>query len=1593
MHPSGHSMNKMPLRARPSFLSQSIVAAIESLENRRFLSALPPNVGLPFTLEFDRSVTGVRDRDGTGTGFQRTQGNRLGTESQPQRIDIRPTSGILEVQTIGSRTTGGPFQADNTLSNGLQSLFDARTRFTVSTRIQGPLTQFETPGREAGIYIGQTHDRFVSLTIAGTADGPRIRFYAEGTLATEFILPRGPLGQRAAVSGLSSVSRLDLMLIARPTDGTIDAYYGFGGESLRRVGSTLRLDNDLRGQIFRNQQRAGVIAFNRSTSNQVRIRFDRFAIGNTEPDNVRPEILGSTPANGATGVARDAGIVLQVRIFGDGVGVDGATLTGATRIVRVSDNNVITGTANTSGGGDTFVFTPSQILQANTQYRFEVGSTARDTAGNAFLPFTTTFRTGTTTNQNFSINWEQLSSGSWTTDRRFSHVAIGPDNRFYASDLDGFIYRASINADGTLASPTIIDTIRDNNGGVARFISGFAFDPRSTNNNVTLWVNHTEFNQDNTSTGTNFTSRLSRLSGSVLQTYADALVNLPRSTRDHVPGVPVFGPDGNLYFGIGSMSSEGASDAIWANRNESLLTAAIVRLDISDIETRMLSAGALDVRTIDVGGSYDPFASNAPLTLYATGIRNAFQVYWSDGRLYAAGNRSGTGGNTPGTPVDINSNPVRNRRIDFDTDGPYNGGTIPALSGINNAANTPDPLIVVQEGRYYGHPNPSRAEYVAYGGNPTSGVDPNEVPQYPVGTQPDRNFAVQALDFTVSTSPNATIRYQNTDAFGGQLAGKLIVGRFSSGKDLVAVTLDGSGNPTGFQSITPRSFNFDGPLSVVENPANGNLYVVDMRRESSDPDLQFRGRIWLLRPISSPGLVAASVRTTPASVSPASVAPTFTVSSRQLSFTDVAGSSESRTQQITVTNSGRSSISLAGSAVRLTGSNASNFRIVSRSASIAAGRTGRIIIAFDAPVGASTNGIQTATLVVRPSGASSNTNIQLRGLPTAGTRGTNEPSLQRLFDLFNINVRAGDAEPSTTPLNPGGTSNAISAPRFEKSGSAPITVQPLTSFTEGTNGTSSILGYYRPGTPERTTEFLRFSQNDEQTASPIAVGATSFDPGSTAFALSAKFPRFTNTDGSSRVVFGEDSLNTWEPNTSERNKVRVYPLRDASGRVAANSYIVAFEAFTQIPGDYQDAVYILRGVKLAASGSFLSAVSTEASVNAPVDPSRLVFNRVQNPNLEFGNIVRDTNTLQLRNTGSTSLRVSGISISSGAPFAVVGSSSFTINSGQTRNISVRFTAQSGPELREGTLSIRSNASNGSTLNVPLAGLWQNWSEDNPNTGITVEPSAASIVRAFGLATRLTNASQSLNTGGATTAVGEEVLSPFWRVADTSQPVTVRAIATYRQVNLPGTLRWYPRNDATTFTNILSGNNIAAQSVLPNSQTDPSSPAQAIFSPSSDEFGFRVENIFSDPAETGRFFGVDRDLHQFRFYPARDSSGVTQPNSWVVLMDNFSEEFVNYDFQDAVYLIQNISPADLPQTPRLLSGVEQGGRNRLTWAGDSNVANYDVLRGRTATGSFTRVANGITSTTFNDSTIDGTWFYQVIARDSRGRVGTAAIVSV
>lgn len=464
-----------------------------------------------------------------------------------------------------------------------------------------------------------------------------------------------------------------------------------------------------------------------------------------------------------------------------------------------------------------------------------ITGSVEDYSGNPVAPYTSLFTTGpVATNELQQVKFEKVpltkASGQYTT------LTFGPDGKLYALGLDGLIKRFEVNEDGTLRNPDSLYSLQDAYGSrQQRLAIGLAFDPASTPQNLVAYVTHCSFML---SDGPDWDGKLTRLSGANLQQVQDVLVNLPRSAKDHLTNSIAFGPDGALYISQGSNTAMGAADKTWSFRKEHLLSASLLRLDLN-----RLTSLPLNVKTKDGGGTYDPYAPYAPLTIFATGFRNAYDLVWhSNGQLYVPSNGSSKGGSTPSSVIGYISPSGKM----------YSGHYVPEVTNLQQPQR--DFLFRVEIGGYYGHPNPVRGEFVMNGGNPTPITDPGEVYEYQVGTWPDPNWREYVYDFQDHKSPNGIIEYKSS-TFNGALKGKLLVVRYSTSNDILILTPGGPEQNIISSSEGATIEGLNGlimPLDLTEDVRNGNIYVAELGSE----------RITLLRPKSVPTEKAAATAST-----------------------------------------------------------------------------------------------------------------------------------------------------------------------------------------------------------------------------------------------------------------------------------------------------------------------------------------------------------------------------------------------------------------------------------------------------------------------------------------------------------------------------------------------------------------------------------------------------------------------------------------------------------------------------------------------------------------------------------------------------------
>lgn len=503
-----------------------------------------------------------------------------------------------------------------------------------------------------------------------------------------------------------------------------------------------------------------------------------------------PRVALVEPSDGARGVSPDVRPTLLLRDAHDGL--DLSTLAGA-RLVRVRDQVEVPADATLDSEGRV-VLQPRAALDAATDYNVFVTADLRDRAGRGATPFIAGFTTAGDAQSD--VRFEQIELPT-TRGNHYTCVAIGPDGALWASTDDGRLMRFALLPDGTVdagRAPETFDALQRAHDG-PRLLTGFCF---GSEPELTVYAAHGFYAFEN---APDFTGVVSRLSGPRLARCDDLVVGLPRSTGDHLTNGPSFGPDGALYVPQASNTACGAPDPTWGMRPERPLNAAVLRLDLAK-----LTNGPLDVRP----DAYDASAAGAPLTVYGSGVRQAYDLLWhSNGRLYAPVNGSSAGGNAPGHDA------------------------TPALVGVSVAED--DFLFDVRPGRYYGHPVPARGEHVLNGGNPTAAHDFAETVSYPVGVAPEPHWERPAFVFGQHVSANGIAEYTG----GGPLRGAVLVCRYNRPGDVMVLWLNADGSVGRAVGDVPGLSGLRNPLDVCVEPRSGGVYVSEFGAQ----------RIVLCRPI------------------------------------------------------------------------------------------------------------------------------------------------------------------------------------------------------------------------------------------------------------------------------------------------------------------------------------------------------------------------------------------------------------------------------------------------------------------------------------------------------------------------------------------------------------------------------------------------------------------------------------------------------------------------------------------------------------------------------------------------------------------------
>ncbi|UWR25066.1 tandem-95 repeat protein [Sulfitobacter sp. S223] len=467
-----------------------------------------------------------------------------------------------------------------------------------------------------------------------------------------------------------------------------------------------------------------------------------------------------------------------------------------------------------------------------------------------------------------AINFNQVGSFQGISDgpnviSNPTSLQFGPDGRLYVAEQNGTVnaftvtiedgqYVATDHEALTLASGLgVVTGLQNHNddgslsGEANRQVTGIVV--AGTAENPVLYISSSDprissNGEVNLDTNSGIVTQVSWTGTEWVQ--LDLIRGLPRSEENHATNGMVLSPDGEtLYLAVGGNTNNGAPSSFFSYTGEYALSGSVLEIDLVDLASRPVLQDAdggqggtvrdyvydlptlddpsvandgvrEDANGMDVNG---PFGGNdglnmavlpadAPLRIFADGFRNPYDLVMSpSGQLYTVDN--GSNGNLGGDPVVVDGEASQQ---------PNNGGTGAA-----------EPLFLIEDGGYYGHPNPARSNqnlsWTVYddNGNPDGSVTPNTVSDLsalvPDGVQIADGFLIDPSKFTgdpvrlaesgvrvphssvesnslvtVGSSSNGLVYYNsNGTAFDGALDGSLLVTQFND--NLTVLNLNDAG--------------------------------------------------------------------------------------------------------------------------------------------------------------------------------------------------------------------------------------------------------------------------------------------------------------------------------------------------------------------------------------------------------------------------------------------------------------------------------------------------------------------------------------------------------------------------------------------------------------------------------------------------------------------------------------------------------------------------------------------------------------------------------------------------------------------------------
>lgn len=319
----------------------------------------------------------------------------------------------------------------------------------------------------------------------------------------------------------------------------------------------------------------------------------------------------------------------------------------------------------------------------------------------------------------------------------------------------------------------------------ARTVLGLTFDPRDTEPrpyasvNSLFWDRVREITRSNPRRWSNGNiERLVKTSGSVqcLRWEKTIVENLPVSDGDHAVNEMVFTQDGDLLIAIGGFTNGGLPFEKLGGNWETYFAGAvaIAHLSLGDkFDGTIVYDTPLNLRTAK------PISGD--VELYATGFRNLFSMIMArDGTVYGVdmGTNCGFGNASSSCSQYVESEALLRDTAQFDLFFPGNTMVDPGSEfgpDCVYGGSRRDKLVIIKEGKFYGHANIQRALLTNKRGE-CVWIDPYTFRSPPPQlTKPPRNYEKHIAMFE---SPMLGVREYGSNLFCGRMRGDFVFSRY-----------------------------------------------------------------------------------------------------------------------------------------------------------------------------------------------------------------------------------------------------------------------------------------------------------------------------------------------------------------------------------------------------------------------------------------------------------------------------------------------------------------------------------------------------------------------------------------------------------------------------------------------------------------------------------------------------------------------------------------------------------------------------------------------------------------------------------------------